>query len=386
MSIFNLDVPVPGSESSGTAIEPVALPKPKRAWIAFVLSLVIPGTGQMYAGRFNAGLGTLLVFFLSLLVALAGYGSIAGGYGLYFAVSLYIYGFLDAYFSALESNAGIAGLITGGNPRTAATLNFMTNGFGYFYLGERGKGLVMFLGLGVVRTLLNLAYPGNPWLMLLWVLMQCVLAWDAWRIAHNLLLRNSPELAGHSWRAGVSGQMSPVLPVAVACLVGLPFAGILLFGVVGQGASKIDAKTAQTKTTSEGVIYTNPRYGLTAKFPVGWVLDSKPGRLSASSSENTCSMILLREFLFKTPHTYRRSVEEALSKKEGFSVHDERDDWLDGRPAATMTVSVGTRVTEELYFTRAGRSLYTLTVIGSDIDPGCPRELESIRRNLHFSH
>lgn len=105
------------------------------------------------------------------------------------------------------------------------------------------------------------------------------------------------------------------------------------------------------------------------------MLGSKPGRLSASSAQNTCSMILLREFLFKTPHTYRRSVEEALSKKEGFTVLDERDDWLDGRPAAAMTVSVGTQVTEQLYFTRAGRSLYTLTVISNDFDPGCPGEL-----------
>jgi len=239
MSIFNLDVPAP--ETSGLVTEPSAPPKPKQAWIAFVLSLVVPGTGQMYAKRFNAGLGTLLVFFPSLLVAIAGYGSMAGGYGLYFAVSLYIYGFLDAYFSVLESNAGIAGLITGSNPRTAATLNFMTNGFGYFYLGERGKGLVMFLGLGVLRTVLNLAYPGNPWLVLCWVLMQCLLAWDAWRVAHNLLLRNLPDLAGHSWRAGANRQMSPILPVTVAFLVGLPFALVLLFGVVGQGASKIDA-------------------------------------------------------------------------------------------------------------------------------------------------
>lgn len=359
MSILNLNVPAPGSES---VTEPVPT-KPKRAWLAFVLSLVVPGTGQMYAGRLNAGLVTLLVFLPSLLVAFEGYGHPAGGYGLYFATSLYIYGFLDAYFSVLEVNAGIASLISGSNPRTAATLNFMTNGFGYFYLGERGKGVLMFLGMGALRTALNLAFPGNPWLMLTWVLVQCGLAWDAWRIAHEQVLESAPELAGHSWKAGLVGQIPPILPVAVACLVGLPFAGFLLVGVLGQGAAGIDAKTAKSFRTSDRLVYTNPRYGLKAVFPLDWELGAKPGRLIASRRDQACSVLLLREFLLKTPHSYRESVEGVLSKKEGFSVHDEREDWLDGRPAPAMTVSIGTSINEQVYFTRAGRSLYTLNLV-----------------------
>lgn len=381
MSILNLSEP-----PEGRVADEVEPPRLKRAWLAFALSLVVPGAGQMYAGRFNAGLWTMLVFLPSLLVAIVSFGRTAGGYGLYFAFSLYIYGFLDAYFSVLEANAGIAGLISGSNPRTAATLNFMTNGFGYFYLGERAKGVLMFLGMGVLRNVLNLAFPHSPWLLLFWSMVQVGFAWDAWRIARRQLLQNAPELAGHSWRAAAAGQMPPVLPVAVAVLLTLPFVAWLLFGIAGQGASGIDVAGAHTTTTGDVMDYSNPRYRLHALFPAGWVLESEPGRLAAHSSSGACRMILLREYLLKTTHSYMRSVDATLSKKEGYSVHDRHDDWLDGRPAAAMEVSVGTSVTEQLYFTRAGRSLYTLNLVANDEDAACAAQLDSVKRNLHFAH
>ena len=338
----------------------------------------------MYAGRFNAGLGTLLVFLPALLVATTSFGQPAGGYGLYFAVSLYIYGFLDAYFSVLERNAGIAGLISGSNPRTAAALNFMTNGFGYFYLGERAKGVVMFVACGMVRTALNLAFPHTPALMGFWVLVQAVLAWDAWRIAHEQLLRNAPELAGHTWKAATAGQIPPLLPVAVAGLVALPFAGYVMLGVIGQGAAGIDASAAQTKVTPAGLAYTNRAAGIEALLPPGWTLDSKPAELSAQNSPGTCRIFLLREYLLKTPQVYLKDVDAQVSREEGFSVHDHRQGVLDGRPAAEMEVSVGTSVMEHMYSSRVGRSLFTLVTVGRDDDTACPGQLDSIKSNLHL--
>jgi len=157
MSVLNLSGPTLDS-----ALEPPAPPRPKRAWLAFVLSLVVPGSGQMYAGRVNQGVCTLLVFALSLLVTIAAFGQTVGGYAFVAADSLYIYGILDAYFGVLERNAGLASVISGRNPRTATALNFMTSGFGYFYLGERAKGVVMFLMVGVLRTVLGLAFPKSP--------------------------------------------------------------------------------------------------------------------------------------------------------------------------------------------------------------------------------
>lgn len=48
------------------------------------------------------------------------------------------------------------------------------------------------------------------------------------------------------------------------------------------------------------------------------------------------------------------------------------DDWLDGRPAGAMAVSIGASVTEQIYFTWVDRSLYTLNLITSDGDTECP--------------
>ena len=49
------------------------------------------------------------------------------------------------------------------NPRVAAVLNLLTHGFGYFYLGERGKGLLVFLGLRFVAAALGRAQDrGGP--------------------------------------------------------------------------------------------------------------------------------------------------------------------------------------------------------------------------------
>jgi hypothetical protein len=53
---------------------------------------------------------------------------------------LYVFSFLDAYYVAREINAGMDSLVDSNNPRVATTLNLLTNGFGYWYLGERTKG------------------------------------------------------------------------------------------------------------------------------------------------------------------------------------------------------------------------------------------------------
>ncbi len=65
--------------------------------------------------------------------------------------ALYVFGFLDAYFTAREINRGIDPTLVD-NPRVASALNFLTRGLGYFYLGERMKGLVVFVGMSVVQV------------------------------------------------------------------------------------------------------------------------------------------------------------------------------------------------------------------------------------------
>ena len=64
-----------------------------------------------------------------------------------FSVPLYVFAFLDAYFTAREMSLGTDAHIEK-NPRVAAVLNFLTGGFGYWYVGQKGKAVAWFLIVG----------------------------------------------------------------------------------------------------------------------------------------------------------------------------------------------------------------------------------------------
>jgi TM2 domain-containing membrane protein YozV len=131
-------------------------PVPRGPLVAFLLSLVFPGTGQIYCGKTSRGLWTLAIFFPAL--ALTVYctlqlGGADGKFNAFFwgillriTLFLYVFAFLDAFFTAREMTAGTDVFIAE-SPRVAAILNLLTRGFGYFYLGQRELGLTVFFGL-----------------------------------------------------------------------------------------------------------------------------------------------------------------------------------------------------------------------------------------------
>jgi TM2 domain-containing membrane protein YozV len=387
MSILNLNVPAPGSESPGSVTEPAAAPKPKRAWIAFVLSLVVPGTGQIYAGRTTAGVVTLGFFVAGLGLSatlVTKPGNAVGDTGLGFAMALYIFAFLDAYFSTLEYNAGISSYLIGGNPRIAAILNFLTNGIGYFYLGERTKGLLMFVGLGIIgRQALQRLFPHSAFGTLAWITLQSVLAFDAYRLARKQVLTSFPELRGHSWKAASAGQLGPALPITVALVLCITLAGFVLLGSFGQTAGGIQG--GQTVTTPEGAEYVNPAYGMKVPVPALWSAVVDGGELKLTSPEEDCKVLLLRQFTIVSPESYQRSVEAGVSRKEGFSVYDHRIGTLDGRRAAQMTIGVGPTVIETMTSARSGLNLYSLVTVARDDAEGCPSALLQVKQGLRFA-
>ena len=73
------------------------------------------------------------------------------GYSIMIGLTMWIFSFLDAYFTAAEINAGQDAQVDVQNPRVAVVLNLLTAGFGYFYLGERTKGLAILVGTQIVR-------------------------------------------------------------------------------------------------------------------------------------------------------------------------------------------------------------------------------------------
>lgn len=128
-------------------------PVPKSPLLAFLLSLALPGAGQTYCGKTSRGLWTLAIFLPAL--ALTVYFTLQLGsqegkvdalfWGLLLRITLflYVFAFLDAFFTAREMTAGTDAFIAE-SPRVAAILNLLTRGFGYFYLGQRKLALCCF--------------------------------------------------------------------------------------------------------------------------------------------------------------------------------------------------------------------------------------------------
>src|ERR1700720_4746161 len=131
-----------------------AQPVPRNAALAFFLSLLLPGLGQFYCRKNSRAAWTMGLFLISLSVTIWLTPTLASdpataliwGVLLRFAVFLYVFAFLDAYFTAREMTAGTDPFIAE-NPRVAAILNLLTRGFGYFYLGQRTLGFAVFFGL-----------------------------------------------------------------------------------------------------------------------------------------------------------------------------------------------------------------------------------------------
>ena len=155
----------------------------KSAGRAFLLSLVVPGAGQLYCGKRPRGWVTLSCWLLGLILSFSTREGLRGT-GVTVMFVLWVFSFLDAYFTAVEINRGRDIQVDAQNPRVAVTLNLLTAGFGYFYLGERVKGTVIFVATQVVRfgTPQLTGYAGGV-VSLALIVLQMLMGADAYRIA-----------------------------------------------------------------------------------------------------------------------------------------------------------------------------------------------------------
>lgn len=374
-------------------LEPERPEKPKSAAIAFLLSVLLPGIGQVYANRRTAGWVTFTFFYLSLLMGIA--TLIAkqfnlSGIAIFIAISLYIFGFLDAYFSALEYNQGISTYLIGGNPRIACFLNFLTNGFGYFYLGDRGKGIAMFLIVGVLgRSVKALSKsPGFTWFDFILLLLQFAFALDGYRIARKRLFESFPQLANHSWRSSIAGHLTPAVPIAFAIIIILPVIALVSLGLFAQTATGINLSAMDVQSTSNGVAYENKLLGLRLLLPDGWQVTPQPGNtnFNAEKVNGNCKVILIREFSFRSPESFQAKIEHNLSLRPGLSVYGHSSGTLGNLPAAIVRVGVGTSFTEQVVSAKAGLAMYTLIGMQTGEDETCPAELDQIRNSFSTKH
>lgn len=222
---------------TGPAAE-IAPVRRKSAGLAWVLSMMLPGLGHLYCGVKLRGalvmgfsIAGMAVLLTSIAAQTAGRGSDQTALGAAFLVLpvLYVFGFLDAYFTAREINRGIDPTLVD-NPRVASVLNLMTRGFGYFYLGERVKGLAVFVGLGLAQMLLPLALGGGPTVTnavsLAAMALSLAIGIDAYRIGRRSFESQIADMDLHA-------EAPPSrLPVVVPLIAGGILIGLLVLTIV----------------------------------------------------------------------------------------------------------------------------------------------------------
>jgi TM2 domain-containing membrane protein YozV len=200
----------------------------KSAGLAFLLSFFLPGVGQLYCGKIGRGVTTLGFWIVAAVVRLTGDPS---GLGLIVGFVLWVFAFLDAYFTAVEINSGIDDQIDYQNPRVAATLNLLTAGIGYFYLGERAKGIALFIvinalkfGIGSTAGYLRGAVS------LLTMTVGIVMAIDAWRTARERVKAAIASPAQPVPVGAKSSRLPAFVPMGLAGLACAVFVGMIVIG------------------------------------------------------------------------------------------------------------------------------------------------------------
>ncbi len=159
--------------------------------VALLLSMLFPGLGHLYIGLRQHAFWLIGSDLIGVATIAYGTGNLHGQAVLAIP-ALYSFAMADAYFAAREWNAGATWLLRGANPRVAAVLNLLTKGFGYFYLGDRVKGVICFLTIGSLQVILLL--HTSIWTLILAISLQVAIAADGYRVGRQRLLVNHPEL------------------------------------------------------------------------------------------------------------------------------------------------------------------------------------------------
>ena len=373
-----------------------------------MISLVIPGSGQVYCGKTARGITTLAFLLLAALgVLFLNMEHLWWGISLRALLVLYASSFLDAYYTAREVNAGRdPGPYQ--NPRVAAVLNLLTNGFGYFYLGQRAKGLIVFLAM----RLLGFVLAQVEWV---WELILVAIAIDGYRIGRGELARgrSAPMLASSGvLQLGLSeerpaeppasepapllataepGGMRPIAPLALAGVLAFVYGGLVLIGTIMPDYRNLDQTRASVNQNAEEKTYANPKYGVEVHVPAQWIIDpsDRSFLIQAASADGICRVGLVLDSI--SPLTGLESGKEAIVAKVLSENNNLR---LVGQRVAKLGVLPGYEVTfaydlgEDEYLmryvlARKAMTVYSLVLSNrASFDEDCRRATDVIRLRL----
>jgi TM2 domain-containing membrane protein YozV len=375
-------------------LQPAAEAERKRPGVAFLLSLILPGAGHIYCGKRTAGIATSIFFLVAAALAIAlPPTNPFWGVGFRGGLVLYAFAFLDAFYTAREINAGMAQYMVGNNPRIAAMLNLLTNGFGYFYLGERKKGIVVFLVLRVFASIAQSAKGSErmPMLVILEVVL-AILAADAYRLARKQLHEAFPDVTLDPFTT--QEGMSALVPAALAGLCVFNYAALVVIGLALPDYRNINQSASSLTKDGETTSYTNPRYGVSIVFPADWVAETGNEAnhfASAKRFNGGCSVYFIAEAKLPivTAEIYTAALKKQLETNPlGFK-------WLSEKPAVlggmagreeTFIAKVKeTDVRQNYVVAPSGLTMYALVeTVGTPLMDECSADFQSIRNSVRL--
>jgi len=379
-------------------------PVPRNPALAFLLSLLLPGLGQFYCRKNSRGVWTLVLFLIALgstiwLTPMLGGPGGAGvelGWGILLrvAVFLYVFAFLDAYFTAREMTAGTDSFIAE-SPRVAAILNLLTRGFGYFYLGQRAAGFAVFIGLGFFQQLiLKSIHPGGEAGGGLF--MELVLAGFAVH-AYGIARKREKEILATvepaPQLAAIAG-LPRAVPVGLAILFGAAYLGLCCIQFFMPDYTAINQTPAHIARGDLETVYTNPEYGIELRAPPAWSLADQDTKyvVSARRNDNVCAahMRLAAWSPILPLGSYRKALSAQLERPEnkGSRLLQDTPAVLGGGSARDLVLTLeqdGSQILEHQIVARKGMTLYILTtdsLAGSTAD--CQSDFRFIQQHVVF--
>ncbi|MBI3478700.1 MAG: hypothetical protein HY010_23475 [Acidobacteria bacterium] len=380
-------------------------PVPRSPALAFLLSLALPGAGQTYCGKTSRGLWTMAIFLPALALTIhftRQLGSPEGkvdalfwGISLRITLFLYVFAFLDAFFTAREMTAGTDAFIAE-SPRVAAILNLLTRGFGYFYLGQRKLGLTVFFGLMFFQGPLAQAAGGG-------LVLEFIMAAIGVH-AYNIARRSEKEILATvrlPAEPAPSSGLPLAIPIGLAAVMASGYVALVFVGLLLPDYSHVDQSRAHVVQDSEGVFYQNPAYDISLRAPAQWTVknDAPNYMLLAVRSDRACSVTL--QPIAWSPllglDSFKGQLAYQFSKAKGLAgeVLDEQPAVLSGLDARDIRVSVterAQRLIEHRIIARSGLTLYDVTTAELAPDEGnvaelsCASDFSFIRKNLVLPH
>ena len=380
-------------------------PVPKSSLAAFLLSLACPGAGQIYCGKTTRGLWTLGMFLPAVVTTIyltRQLGSSEGmedalfwGVVLRIALFLYVFAFLDAFFTAREMTAGTDAFIAE-SPRVAAILNLLTRGFGYFYLGQRRLGFAIFFGLMFFQAPLAKIPGGN-------VAIEFILAIMGVH-AYSIARKNEKEILATvqlPTEPAHANRLPTSIPIGLALLLAAGYLALMSLGILMPDYSHVSQSKALVSHDAQGVIYQNPAYHVSLRAPAFWsITHNEPTYiLLALRSDHACSATL--QPLAWSPLIGIAAFKGLLSfqfskmKEMTGQILDEQPTVLSSVTASDISVSVKrgtTQILEHHIIARKALTLYDFSTdelvdeAGRVAEPPCSSDFRFMRENLILLH